>query len=297
MATVILTRPEGRADNLKKQLAGCSHNIIELPCLEIANVSKSDDLKQLNQDYKLLDIYRLLKFDCIIFVSVNAVISFFNVLEDRKYFANNYHGVILAIGSKTACSLKEHKFKNIKYPTSEYDQNSEAFVSLPELQEVKNKNVLIVRGDTGREYISTYLQNNGAKLSEIVVYKTQYPNDLDSNIKSKLGDLISVEGMALDINDKDMNKLSYPSAKYRGADNIIILITSKKILENFHSALVNNLNKDILNAILKSNLVIVSERIAQAARTMGFSNIFVSNTMNEDSIADIINRISKNSET
>jgi uroporphyrinogen-III synthase len=63
-------------------------------------------------------------------------------------------------------------------PTERYD--SEGLLALPELQQVAGKNVLIFRGDGGRELLGDTLNTRGAKVEYVTCYLRRKP-DLDSD--------------------------------------------------------------------------------------------------------------------
>ena len=248
--TILLTRPDNRGQEIHQKLSKLGYQVFSIPCLAIEPRDWTQDtLGKINslQDYQI-----------IIFVSVNAVECFFRYCAELPSLL---HTKFLAIGKQTAASLHQFGIKDVIFPTSEFNQNSESFIGLEELQNIKNSKVLLVRGDQGRKYISTYLLENDAELTELIVYTTHSPAGLDVSLKQFCFTLEQEEQRALSV-----------------------LITSEQILINF----TKNISKKYLPQILNCRLIVISERIADSARALGYQNIFITNTMNEDSIIAMI---------
>lgn len=253
---IILTRPCERADSLRSKLEQFNYRVISLPCYEVKFLMK--------REIQDLD---LTKYQIVIFVSVNAVKGFFN---NYKYSDFPATAKIMAIGSATAQELDNYKIKHVIFPRSEFEQKSEYFINLPELQDVKDKDILIVRGDTSREYILSELVNRGANIQELIVYEVAEPKSLKQDSLIKLNFLL------------EQNKESCSISKHT-----VLVITSVSILHN----LVNNLSQQLLKVIRECHLIVVSSRIVTVAQQLGFVNILNSNTMQEDSIIKLINNI------
>lgn len=254
---VLITRPKNSAEYLKNKLEGLDYTVVDIPCLTIEGFTH-----QAFEQYNRISIDTarqcIENSEFIIFVSINAVKAFFDLLQ---YKINNKTKV-LAIGSKTAKYLEDYNYTNIIYPESEFEQNSEDFVNLPVLRDINKANIILVRGDKSREYIAESLQARKANLTEFVVYKTTAPKNLAQDLATKLQTIDNFE-------------------------DLIITITSVSILDNFY------FNLKCINRIKKASLLVASDRIAKVAVGYGFNKnkIYVSNTMNEDSIIDIINNI------
>ncbi len=253
---IILTRSDERSKSLKSKLETLDYNVISLPCLEVELLAKNETEK-----------INLSEFQIIIFVSVNAVRGFFNnyVIGSLNDFIQ-----VMAIGSATAQALRDYQVKNVTHPSSEFEQQSEYFVNLPELQNIYGKNILIVRGDKSREYIPNVLAQQGAKITEMIVYTVTAPKFLKNDLLLQLRFLL-----------EQRHNFTHR------IDSTAILITSVSTLQN----LVDNLNLELLDILQGCHLIVVSSRIAAVAKQLGFYNIINSNTMNEDCIIKLINDI------
>jgi len=235
----------GRSAGLANKLTHLGYKVLEVPCIGIENCQTIT-----HPDIRLATDFS--KYSIIIFVSVNAVVSFFNLFGENT-LQNAKSTKIFAIGQSTASSLSSYGVQDVIYPLSEYDQNSEGFLSLPELADTGKDNILLIRGDTGRDFITNYLRIRATSFTELITYKTVLV-DFDLSWAGGL-----------------KNKL-------------IIVITSVKILENFYDKIHSMLSKNIINTILDSHLLVISKRIYDQAKILGFKNITVSNSMSDDAI-------------
>ena len=152
---VLITRPEVKAQ--------------QLACLldqqGIANTSQAlfDYQPYANAD----DISTALKrADMVIFVSVAAV-EFTHAIYPLQQGAQQ---TFFAVGNATKQALHAIGISKVLAPPSQ-QEHSEGLLNLPELSEVNDKNVVIIRGNGGREHIATSLKQRGAQVSYIESYQ------------------------------------------------------------------------------------------------------------------------------
>lgn len=259
--TILITRPAGRADALISKLNQADYNVIHIPCLEINYPHLAIESAEASKSIDSLN-----SFTKFIFVSVNAVIGFF------KYYANYYsaeqlqlisnNSVVFAIGHGTASELQSYGIENIIYPKHSQQENSENFVQLKELQNIQNDKILLIRGDTSREYLNQYLLPRCKQLVELVVYQGDCPA---GTITASL--------------------LGLPTAA--DTKNLMVLVTSNSILQNFYNKL-----DDSLKMLLDTYYLLVpSERVAIEAQKLGFKKIYCTNSMNDEVIIDMMRMV------
>lgn len=268
--TVIITRPRDRASGLIQAL-GEDYHVVCLPCLEVVFFNPLDFAKN-NLRENLIRLQQL-KFSLVIFVSVNAVEGLFKstvMTSDLIEYLKQIK--VYAIGNVTAKKLEEYGIKNVIFPNSGYQENSESFLSLlienEGISALNNHNAVLIRGEVSREYLSGHLSKLVASWSEVISYQTTCPEGL-----------ITQEMIDQGVTTED----------YRNQFKIIILVTSVKILENFYS----KLSKNIINDILTAELIVISSRIADYAKQLGFSKINCTNCMNDQVIMDMIKKLNK----
>ena len=150
---VLVTRPEGRAQELVQAIEDAGGSVVSFPVLDIET-----------RDETILDDEqaRLPAPDIAIFVSTNAV------RFGLRYIPKS--GVkIAAIGPTTrACIEAAGRTVDI-YPASGFD--SEHLLQEPDLMEVRGKSIRIVRADSGRELLATVLRERGARVDYLSAYR------------------------------------------------------------------------------------------------------------------------------
>lgn len=238
---VLLTRPSGFNDGLQGLLHKAGIRSLEKPMLEIKSLSITPEAKRL--------MLNLDEQDLVIFISKNAVTRSISVLEE---FWPQWPAISwFAIGRTTAHALESYGIK-ATYPEK---ASSEDLLALPELQEVENLRVMIVRGQGGRELMAKELVNRGARVSYLETY---------TRIGIKYG-----ESLASDLHDQRLD---------------ICVVTS---LEGLNQLLVS-LNRAELG---KLHLVVPSGRIAAAAGNQGWAGVSEATGADDDALFQSILKV------
>ena len=149
-----------------------------------------------------LALKKLPTYDFVLFISPNAVF-------------------------KTAYPI--HKL----YP--EKDFSGTGLLTLPALQDLRQKKILILKGQGGRLYLAKELKSRGAHVNRLNVYKRQLPDPAKNNIPDK---------NAVDV----------------------IICTSNSGLKN----LVHLLYPIWQDILFEKQLLVISPRIADSAKKLGF---------------------------
>lgn len=158
----LITRPAGKADNLLASLDDAYVQYLYQPLITTAAVTlKTQDLQHLQQA------------DIVIFVSVSAVSCLQQQCENLQI-----SGQLFAVGQTTASALQRWLSCDVIVPE---DQRSEGLLQLPQLQNVAGKQVVVVRGNAGRELIKQGLTARGASVRYVQSYK-RVPLPLDGTL-------------------------------------------------------------------------------------------------------------------
>ena len=158
----LLTRPAGKADNLLASLDEAGIAYLYQPVITTSPVPlKAQDLQQLRQA------------DGIIFVSVSAVSSLQSQVD-----ASTLQAPLFAVGQTTASALQRWLGRDVVVPV---EQRSEGVLQLGQLQQVAGKQLVIVRGNGGRELIKQGLTARGASVRYVQSYK-RMPLPLDGTL-------------------------------------------------------------------------------------------------------------------
>ena len=137
--TVLVTRPRLQAAQFCDWIECAGGRAVLFPLLEIADPEDISPLLSLMQ--------RLEEFDMAIFISPNAVRMTTRLLEVHPTALPD-RLVLAAIGQQTANVLRQYGYRVDIAPRHQF--NSEAFLALPEVQELTNRRIIIFRGVGGR---------------------------------------------------------------------------------------------------------------------------------------------------
>ena len=249
---ILVTRPRHQAATICRLIEGAGGHAIRLALLEIADPSDNT---------RAIELIRHLNcFDMAIFVSANAVHKT-KGLMNALGFGFPSHLKLAAIGKQTANTLLELGYCVDIVPQHTF--NSEAFLAMPETQNVKDLNILIFRGVGGRDSLKRGLMERGAIVEYAEVYRRIKPPIADTELRRVFSE----------------NKID------------LITITSSDALQNFHT-LISDCG---LFTLLDICLLVGSQRIAERARTLNFTKIRTAADPSDPAMFNEILHWSKNS--
>lgn len=152
---VLVTRPRAQAPELVAAIENEGGKAICFPVIEI--VPRSESLI-------VAKAAALPDPDIVIFVSANAV------EYGLRHAKDSMTG---AIGPATAAAIKAGG--RIVDICSQVGYDSESLLAEPALSSITGKNVLIIRGNGGREHLAESLRERGASVSYLSVYDRNLP--------------------------------------------------------------------------------------------------------------------------
>ncbi|MGP8127428.1 MAG: uroporphyrinogen-III synthase [Candidatus Bathyarchaeia archaeon] len=178
---ILITRPKEQNLLLSAKLHNLGATTIELPTITILPPIATDRLDK--------SILRILEYDWVIFTSVHGVRFFSQRLSALGEFSNKLKKVnVAAIGPATAAAL-EGLGKEPDYVPTQYLSEKMA----DGLGDVKGKRILLPRADIASEKLPELLRHRGAKVEEVVAYRTVVPADLSADrLKSVLNQGINM---------------------------------------------------------------------------------------------------------
>lgn len=224
--TVLVTRPGKDGAMLCSELQQCQINSIHHPLITIQQGRGSELL-----------IEDLTQSDIVIAVSQYAVHWAQHSLEmSHQHFPST--PTYFAIGNKTALLLQQYTQQTVFAPKI---SDSEHLLDLPALKLVKNKRILILRGNNGRELIYQTLQQRDANVFYNEIY---YRN------------LLPIKEISL-----------WEQWKMQGVSHLVI--TSGEQLAFF----ISQVPAQYLPWVAHLKLYVPSLRIYQQAEELGFSHI------------------------
>lgn len=201
MINLLATRSQLQNQNLIHYFSNNQEiNIINKPFIEIEPIINNPKNKAV--------IKILTKFKKIIFISSNAAHCFKSILQQHKILLSS-NTEIFSIGPTTSKVLSSFCSQPVLIPSDNFD--SKSLLKHQSLKVVNNEDILVVRGEGGKELIKDQLERRGAKIFYMECYRRK-------------------------LLDMDVNNIYKLSMK----DNLFILITSTEIAKHF----LKHVNKD-----------------------------------------------------
>ncbi|MDM8559427.1 uroporphyrinogen-III synthase [Candidatus Parabeggiatoa sp. HSG14] len=232
---VLVTRPVHQSENLCQLIKAESGKPIRLPVIEIAEIADNSDLLDCRVSLKKLDI--------AIFISANAVEKTLPFLLENGNLPSKLQ--LIAVGKKTAKTIKKYGLLAL---CSVPPFNSETVLAMPQLQKkaVQDKQIVIFRGEGGRELLAETLRQRDAIVKYVNVYRRIQPPVPSWIVGTKIDviTLTSVEGL----------------------QNLFAMLEGQSWLQ-------------------KTPLVVMSERIKAEAQKLGVqAPIFVAETASDEGL-------------
>lgn len=182
---VLVTRPTDQAGSLCDAIESAGGQAVRFPVIRIASRPAAEIAA---------DLAAMPPPDIVVFVSRNAA-------EDGAPHFARHQGDVAAIGRTTADLLADKGLSVSIDPGQGY--TSEQLLAHDALQDVSGRNVLIVRGNGGRQLLADSLAARGAKVHILPVYSREAADisaadiaQLDQRWQSVGIDVVSVMSVA-----------------------------------------------------------------------------------------------------
>jgi uroporphyrinogen-III synthase len=160
---IVITRPRPAAEALAASLARAGARPFVFPALAIEPLGQTPALDA--------SLARLADCDLAIFVSANAVEH--GLAAARRHGPWPQRARAAAVGEATAQALRNSGFAAVISPQDRHD--SESLLACDELKAVDGRNILIFRGQGGREALKVALEARGANVSYAECYRRTRP--------------------------------------------------------------------------------------------------------------------------
>ena len=230
--TVLITRPSNQVESLRRAIESGGAKVLSLPLIEIRALNDAQAIQDLKDKVLQLDCYQSL-----IFVSNNAV-SFGGEVINNYWPQFPLKVDVIAVGPTTAEAASERFACEVIQSSS--GMTSEDILRLPQLQDVSEKKIGIVRGQGGRELLADTLRERGA----IVDYLEAYSR----------------------------TPIDYTSADFCNrlleAGVNVLTVSSGESLDRLTHLLVDNRKK-----LQQLNLLVPSQRVGRQAENAGYQQV------------------------
>jgi uroporphyrinogen-III synthase len=237
---IVVTRPRDQATQLMARIEQAGGVPLLFPLLEIAAVQDAGTL------YEQID--RLGQFNLAIFISPNAVSYGVTAMRARGELPHNLR--IATVGQGSAKVLRALGVVDVIAPTERFD--SEGLLALPELQDIAGWQVMIFRGDGGRELLGNTLKERGAIVEYAACYQRSKPQ-----------------------NDAGILLSEHPNA---------ITVTSSEALGHLWQMLGDKGQKDFRN----TPILVPHERIAGLAKQQGWQQVILTGSGDDGVFSSLI---------
>ena len=240
----MITRPAHQAEKLTQGIKAAGGEPFLFPTLEIIPSELSEENKKKIQHIK--------QYDIIIFISPNAV-DF--GLKQIQAFTELPESILLAtIGKGSAKALQQRLGKKPDVVPNE-NFNSEGLLVTTAMHDVDKKRILIIRGHGGREHLKNTLQQRGALVEYLNVYKRIKPETNTTELEQYLQN----------------NQIA------------AIVITSAESLKN----LLELTPAKVVPLLLQVPLLLINQRLVDVAKEAKFnSTLFIANKASDDAIIE-----------
>ena len=174
---IVVTRRPAQAGSFAHRLAGLGADVLEVPTIRIEQTTRREELVEM-----LLGIG---SYDWLVFTSANGVTAFFDLFFKRFHDMRDLGGArIAAIGPATAAKLAElHLQVDLQPEESTGRKVAEAFAKF---QTIENVKMCLLRAEAAHPDLPLALQELGAIVDDIAVYRTVPELDDPTGVTDRL---------------------------------------------------------------------------------------------------------------
>lgn len=237
---VLVCRPEPKASALCESLQHRGAEARALPMIAIEPIADTPQVRTLIQDFD--------RFGHVVVVSPVAA-EFLLAQLDTWWPQRPLGQTWYAVGPGTARRLHDAGIECL-VPHGGHD--SESLLLRPELAGLKHEKVVLCGGEGGRPLLAERLQERGAEVEKLALYRRCRPDYTETQLKAAL----------------------------EAFDPHAIIALSGETLNNL-LALGQNADRRLFNRLI----VVPTERVAEQARSAGFGHTVVATALDDQALA------------
>ncbi|GIZ54030.1 hypothetical protein NCCP691_40440 [Noviherbaspirillum aridicola] len=234
---MVVTRPAAQAAPLAARLAAAGREAVVFPLLEIQPLPDPAGLRAA--------LSRLRDYAMVAFVSPNAIDAAFALIADWPPEV-----ALAVVGEGSKAALARHGIVPGRFiihsPRDPVRSDSETLLQALDIDALRGRKVLIVRGESGRELLADALRAHGVDVVPVAAYRRAAPA-LDEARRAQLVGLLD-----------------------GGADWVI---TSSEALRNLLDMARQAAGDAGVTALRRQRLILPHIRIAETARALGFDTL------------------------
>ncbi|MGE5651663.1 uroporphyrinogen-III synthase [Noviherbaspirillum sp. UKPF54] len=234
---VIITRPLAQATPLAQRVRDIGRHAVVFPLLDIEPLPDQTQLRA--------ELHDLRRYAMVAFVSPNAINAAFAILPSWPREV-----AIAVVGEGSRQALAAHGVTDanatIFSPKDTERTDSQTLLEVLDIDALRGKRVLIVRGESGRELLADALRAQGVDVTPLPAYRRRAPA-LDDAGRGQLLSLLDAQGDWI--------------------------ITSSEALRILVEMVREAATEDGVAKLQQQHLVIPHVRIAETARSLGFTHL------------------------
>lgn len=180
---VIVTRPLAQAQDFAAKLEAISRPWQLFPLIEIHSLENQTEIDE--------KVANLNNYALVVFVSQNAIDAFFSHVTQ---WPSQIPVGVVGEGSRLALErygLNSHTATIIS-PSNKLKTDSEALAAEIDFAALADKQVLIVRGTTGREFLAEAFRSRGINVTQLAAYRRVAP-EFSVSVKTQLEELLQLQ--------------------------------------------------------------------------------------------------------
>jgi len=246
---VVITRPAAQAAALAERLAALGRDAVVFPLLDIQPLPDQSALRAALADVS--------GYALVAFVSPNAIAAACAVRTDWP------RSVTLAVmGEGSRAALARHGIDDgnatIVSPANTERTDSLTLLETLDLDSLRGRRALIVRGETGRELLGDALRAAGMEVMQIAAYRRRIP-PFDQARQQEMARLLDCDSCWVITSSEALRGL-LDMARAHGGDNSVVNLQQKR-------------------------LIVPHLRIEETARALGFHSVTLTGSGDEALIA------------
>ena len=216
---VVITRPAAQAAALARRAAAQGHEAVVFPLLDIEPLADQSALRKALDD--------VASYALVAFVSPNAIDAACALRRDWP------RGVTLAVmGAGSRAALASHGVTDasatIVSPANAERSDSQGLLDTLDLEQLRGKRALIVRGETGRELLGGALRAAGMEVQAVAAYRRSIP-PLDASRSKELARLLSCDSIWIITSSEALRGL-LGMARELGGSDCVVTMQQKRLL-------------------------------------------------------------------
>lgn len=180
---VVITRPVAQGQALAERVQALNRQAVLFPLLDISALPDDDALRTA--------LAQLRRYAMVAFVSPNAIDAVFRIIDSWPPEV-----ALAVVGEGSRQALAGHGVNDanarIFRPKEATRSDSQALLETLDLEALSGKEVLLVRGETGRELLADSLRAAGVTVTPVAAYRRSAPS-LDEVRRKQLRALLAAD--------------------------------------------------------------------------------------------------------